>query len=221
MVTLNAQVATTGFAIVWIGGKLARSNLLLPVRAAELVLEQLLAIQPVLHTIAIYHEQRRVPFVSGLDDVRWRWVQRVIASCRSQSAFSIRVTGVVEQLVLGSTPVDMVVFLGSTIEESGVPARTQLPVHRQLEVRELILGDEVFDRAGLGENTIDDPPARGHRLCLVSTPRIGVGAVEQRAPARRRLLSRQAGCPRRCASAARRLCAVAHCRAGSKRQNEV
>ena len=48
MVALNADVALFGAAVVRPARELARRDLCLPVRAPELVLEQLLAVEPVL-----------------------------------------------------------------------------------------------------------------------------------------------------------------------------
>ena len=65
-------------------------------------------------------------------------------------------SGVVEQLVLGRAPIDVIVFFGAAIKNSGVTARAQFPVESKLEVSKLISGDDVLDGAGLGQHAIDD-----------------------------------------------------------------
>src|SRR5205814_5510248 len=116
--------------------------------------------------------------------------QCVIRPGGGQPALTVRMPGVVQQLILGSAPVDVVVLLGAAIENTGVATRTQLPVERELKVAELIFGDDVVHRSGFGEDAVDDPPTSRHRLGLVTAPCIGVCAVEERAPTSSALFSR-------------------------------
>src|SRR4051812_26683996 len=95
-------------------------------------------------------------------------------------------TGIVQQLVLRRAPVDVIVFLGASVKDAGVPAWTELPIERELEVSELFLADQITDRTRLGQYSVGNAPARGKGLILVAAPRIGVGAVEQGAPRSRR-----------------------------------
>src|SRR5213593_5098964 len=100
-------------------------------------------------------------------------------------------SGVVEQLVLGRAPVNVIVFFGAAIEYAGVAARTQLPVEGELEVSELIFGHDVVDGAGLGQHAIDDAPPGRQCLLLVSAPGRRARAIEERATAGSALFSGQ------------------------------
>src|SRR6476646_4008604 len=97
-------------------------------------------------------------------------------------------SGVVEELIFGRAPVDVIVFLGAMIEDARVSAGAELPVERELEVAELVPGDEVADGSGLRQHAVDDVPAGGQCLGLVAAPGVGVGTVEERAPSRRGLV---------------------------------
>src|SRR5438445_6489395 len=100
-------------------------------------------------------------------------------------------SGVVEQLVLGRAPIDVIVFFGAAIKNSGVTARAQFPVESKLEVSKLISGDDVLDGAGLGQHAIDDAPAGRQCLPLVSAPGRGGSSIEERSPAGGALFSGQ------------------------------
>src|SRR5687768_13548891 len=95
--------------------------------------------------------------------------------------------GVIEQLVLGRTPVDVIVLLCAPIKHSGVSTRRNHPVERQLEITILIRGDEVADRTVFRQSPIDNPPPRRNGLRLVTAPARQRRAVEQRLPTRRAL----------------------------------
>jgi len=67
----------------------------------------------------------------------------------------------------------------------------ELPVERELEISELLLGQQIADRPVLRQRAIDDVPTRRERRFLVAPPGVGVGAVEQRSPPSRSLVRRQ------------------------------
>src|ERR1700674_143732 len=100
-------------------------------------------------------------------------------------------TRVVEKLILGGAPVDVIVFFGATIEDARVATRAQLPVEGQLEVSELVLRQEVTHRPCLGQRTIDDLPAGGQCRLLIASPGRSAGSVEQRSPSAGTLLGSQ------------------------------
>src|SRR5450756_945510 len=68
MITLNRDVALRGGPVFRIRHELARLDFRLPIRASELVLEELLPVQPVLDGVALDDDQRRVPLIGGLHD---------------------------------------------------------------------------------------------------------------------------------------------------------
>src|SRR6266496_1334002 len=96
--------------------------------------------------------------------------------------------GVVEELVLGRAPIDVVVLLGSTVEHSRVSAGRELPVERELEVSELIARDDVVGAAFLGERAVHNVPGGGEGLLLVAAKRSGTASIEQWAPTRGALI---------------------------------
>src|SRR5450759_5514035 len=128
--------------------------------------------------------------------------------------------GVVEELVLGRAPVDVIVLFCPAIENSRVATRTQLPVERQLEVSELVLRHEVADRPLLGQHAIDDLPARGHRRLLITTPGRGARPVEERTPPPGALLGGQRRCSCR-GTATRGWRTVPRRRAGKSEQRQL
>ncbi len=91
--------------------------------------------------------------------------------------------GVVQQLVLRRTPVDVVVAFGSAVENTGVAAGRDLPVERQLEIAELITADEVFRGKRLRERAILRVPGGWDALLLVCAPLRDRRAVEKQTPA--------------------------------------
>src|SRR5450759_2894587 len=128
--------------------------------------------------------------------------------------------GVVEELVLGRAPVDVIVLFCPAIESSRVATRTQLPVERQLEVSELVLRHEVADRPLLGQDAICDLPARGHSLLLVASPRRGACPIEERTPPAGALLGGQRR-GSRSGTATRGRRTVPHWRAGEGEQRQL
>src|SRR4029077_17387295 len=97
----------------------------------------------------------------------------------------------IQQLIFGRAPVDVIVLLSAAIKHTGVAARRELPVQRQLEVGELVFRDQVTDGCRFREHSVDDTPSRWKRRSLVSAPGSRARAVKERAPARSALFSGQ------------------------------
>src|SRR5438105_13902898 len=130
-------------------------------------------------------------------------------------------SGVVEQLVLGSAPIDVIVLLGAAVENPGVATRAQFPVERELEVSELVAGDDVVDGARFCQYAIDDAPAGGHGLLLVSAPGSSARSIEERAPAAGALFSGQRSDSRRRGARALSRGIIPHRRTGCDRQRQL
>src|SRR5687767_5651548 len=90
--------------------------------------------------------------------------------------------GVVEHLHLRTGEVGLIALLGHPIEDAAVSARLHLPLERQLEVAELIGGNDVAALPDACERAIHDAPSGGHIGPLVPAPSRGRGTIEQRAP---------------------------------------
>src|SRR6267143_167554 len=102
-------------------------------------------------------------------------------------------TRVVEKLILGCAPVDVVVIFGAAIEDTRVATRAQLPIEGQFEVSEPVLRQEVTNRPCLGQRAMDDLPAGGQCGLLITSPGRGAGSVEERPPTACPLLGGQRG----------------------------
>src|SRR5262245_45893240 len=129
--------------------ELARRDLRLPVRAAELVLDDFLPVEPVLDVRAVDDDAGRVPFAVRLDDARRRGVQPEVGCGRTEPVAAVRRVRIVEQLVLRRAPEDVFVLVRAAIEEAAVPALADLPFQLELEVAEELARDEVLDLAVL------------------------------------------------------------------------
>src|SRR6266704_804222 len=129
--------------------------------------------------------------------------------------------GIVEQLVLWRAPVDVIVLLGAAVENTGVAARTQFPVQRELEVSELVPADDVVDRTTFCQSAIDDAPTGGHCLLLVSAPGGGARSIKERAPPGGSLFSGQRSNSRRRGARALSRRIVSHRRARGDCQRQL
>src|SRR5882672_584353 len=184
VIALHRDVSALRAAIVGPFVELARLDLGFPVGTSELVLEQLDAVQPVLDVSAVGDDARRVPLADGFQMTGGRRVQRVRGAGARQSRFVVGALRVVEQLILGRAPVDVIVFLGATIEDAAVARLADLPVDRQLEIAELVLRHDVGDAVVLGERAVFDDPPLGHGIILIAAPRVERLAIEQHFPRR-------------------------------------
>src|ERR1017187_386051 len=184
VVALDADVPSARPAIIRPGGELAQLDLRLPIRTAQLVFEQLRPVEPVLDVGSSHDDPRRVPFVRGLDGSRRGRIQAVCRASSRQANLAVGCRSVIEQLVLRSAPVDVLVLLGGAIEDPRIAGRAELPVQREFKVPELLPSDEIAGTSRLRQHAAHDPPSRRHRVGLVAAPAIGRTAVEQEMPAR-------------------------------------
>ena len=153
---------------------------LLPVVGVEFVAHHLLAVEPVLDGVAAGHDPAAVPVPDRPGRVLRRRVQGVVRPVR------VRVVGpegAVADLVLGGVLVDVLGVLGGPVEDAAVAAVRHLPVERQLEVAELLLGDQVAGLLDPDQRPVDRLPAGRDALLLVAPPALRRGAVEQQPPA--------------------------------------
>src|ERR671915_810119 len=100
-------------------------------------------------------------------------------------------TGVVEHLHLRPGVVRLLSFLGDPVEDAAVAAWLHLPLEQQLEVAELVGGDEIPAPANARDRAINHTPAVGNVGPFKTAPSGGGRAIEQRAPPRGALLGRQ------------------------------
>jgi len=85
VIALDADVSLLRKAIMGILPELACRDARLPVVAAELVLDNLLPVQPMIDVRARHHDARLVPLAGRLDDAAGRPVERVRRSSRASS----------------------------------------------------------------------------------------------------------------------------------------
>src|SRR2546426_5698618 len=72
---LEADVPLGIAAVVRVRGELARLDARLPVRTAELVLNDLDAVEPVLDVVPVHHETDLVPLTRGLHEAGGRGIR--------------------------------------------------------------------------------------------------------------------------------------------------
>src|SRR5712691_13227238 len=162
--------------------ELAARDFGIPIRAAQLVLEQLEAVQPVLDVVAVDDEPRRVPFAAGVDVAGRGRIEVVGRARRRHARLAIRVLRVIQDLHFHRVPVDLVAILAGAIEDTAVAAGLDLPVNAQLEILELVGRDDVATGADPRERAILHRPAVGDRRLAVVAPASGCLAIEQQAP---------------------------------------
>src|SRR5437867_4290286 len=89
---------------------------------------------------------------------------------------------VVEQLILGRAPVDVVVLFRPAIEDAGVAHGREPPIESEVEVGVFVGGDDVVRPDGFGERSVLDVPRRRNALRLVAAPPVRRGPVEGKLP---------------------------------------
>src|SRR5579864_5305137 len=182
VVALHPQMAARRAPVVGPDGELARLDAGGPVGAAELVLEQFDAVQPVLDMRTFRDDACRVPFADPLQMTLGGRVHGVRGAGAGEPRLVVLGMDVVEELILGRAPVDVVVLLGAAVEDAAVTRLADLPVHLELEVAEFVLRHDVGDRPVLGQRAVDNVPAGGHLVGLVSAPVVQGGPVKERPP---------------------------------------
>ena len=174
-------------------------------RRAEVELDDLRAVEPVLAVVAAEDDSRRVPLADrrqALGAVRRdQIVQRARAMRRN---LVVVVERVVDELILEAERgvVRRVLereLLGDVVLHAAVHRRRRLPIERELEIAERVDGHEVAAVRGLPvghlrhvaardlhDRAVDDLPVRGrHTVVSQPAPAGERLAVEQKAPALR------------------------------------
>src|SRR5690606_10449452 len=172
-------------------GELARGDAFFPLPAAELVLDDLDTVQPVLDAVADRDDPRFVPLPGGADDAARRGIEAVARTGARQRIPAVRVPRVVEHLHLRGTLVDPFVSLLGAVEDAAVTAGADLPLERELEVAVLRLRDDVAARTDTCERAVPDGPAFGELGAVIPAPAVERPAVEKQDPARPALGVRQ------------------------------
>src|SRR5882672_7862351 len=139
--------------------ELAGGDLRLPVGAPELVVDNLLPVQPMLDVRTLDDDPRRVPFAERLDDASGRLVERVCGGRGSQTFLPVRRIRIVEQLILRRAPVDVIVLARAAVEDPAVAALPDLPLEFELEIAEFLPRDEIIDGAILRQRVATQMPA--------------------------------------------------------------
>ena len=196
LVLLQDDVA--GFREAVVGPRLEFTvrDLCLPRVGPQLVLEQLLAVHPVLDVAPLDHDAAFVPFARRLGDVDGRRIQVVIGT-RSAVAvlacFGIRMALVVEQLVLRPGEIARLVArrLDDAVHHAAVAAWGDLPVELEVEAGVLLVARDVGGLADACQRAVLRRPAVRHRRLVVAMPARGRRAVEEQHPAVGLLLRRQ------------------------------
>ena len=112
----------------------AGGDAVLPVGRAELVAQDLGAVEPVLDMLALDHDAADVPLANGPGEVGARWIDGVDAGRRRDGLPAVGMARVVEDLVLG-TAEDVGVRSGRhAIEDAGIAARRNLPLEIERKV---------------------------------------------------------------------------------------
>src|ERR1043166_1800856 len=150
-VVLEPDVALRRLPVLGPLLELALVDPLGPIRAPQLVLQQLLPVEPVLDVVAPDHDAGRVPFSRGLHHAARRGVQPVVGAGRGEWILAVGMGRVIEHLHFGGAVVDELRARGGAVEEAAVPPGRDLPVHRELEVPVSVGGDDVAAAAHPGE----------------------------------------------------------------------
>src|SRR6185437_14890646 len=180
MVALDADVAAVCHAVLRPILELARRDAGIPIRTPELVLDDFLAVEPVLHMRAVDDDARRVPFVGGRYLPARYGIERVVGRRPTIGRLVVRRADVVLELILRPAPVDVIVVLGGAIEDAAVASVADLPFELELEVPELFFRHEIFDAAGLRDRAVNDVPAGRNGVAVEAAPGRHRRAVEQR-----------------------------------------
>src|SRR5467141_256063 len=162
--------------------ELASHHFRIPIATAQLVLEQLEPVEPMLDMIAVHDEACRVPFAAGVYVSGRRWIEIVGRARGRQRRLAVGMLGIVQHLHLDRVPVDLVRILGDAIEDAAVAARHDLPVDRQLEILEFVGGDDVAAGPGATEGTILHHPSVGDGLLPVIPPPRRRFPIKQESP---------------------------------------
>src|SRR5207244_9326753 len=165
-----------------ISGKLARRDPALPVGALKLVFDDFAAVEPMLDVRALHHQPRLVPVIEREHHALRRTVEREGGGCGREAAAAVGGVRVIEKLVFGCAPVDVIVLARAAIEDAAVAGLADLPLELELEIGEALLRDPVVDHAVLCEPPAGDAPARGKTRLLPAAPVGRAVILKQRVP---------------------------------------
>ena len=84
-------------------------------------------------------DARGVPVADRFEMSGWRRVQSIRGARAGEPRLVVVGLDVVEELILGCAPVNVVVLLGAAIEDPAVARLADLPIHLELEIAELVL----------------------------------------------------------------------------------
>jgi hypothetical protein len=87
--------------------------------------------------------------------------------------------------------VDRFACLGCTVEDAAVATGGDLPLEGELEIPELVDGDDVATLADTRQRAVDDLPSLRYVGAAIAAPAGGGLPVEERPPSSRLLLRRQ------------------------------
>ena len=132
------------------------------------VLDHLEAVEPVLDVRPLRDDARGVPLADRLQVPCRRRIEAVGRGGAGQPRLVVGRFGIVEQLVLGAGGVDAVVvglareigILDAAVENPAVAGATDAPLELELEVAELILGDQIAGVSVLGQRAVGDAASR-------------------------------------------------------------
>ena len=182
---LQGDMAAVEAGIIRKVFEFAGGHSLLPVVAAQLVLEQLHVVHPVLDVVTPDDDAAAVPLADRLRDVADRCVQSVVCTGGCFGPFPIHVNVIVQHLELratGTGAADAVRLLNIE-KEAAVPPLGHLPFELQLEIVKLLVRNDVAARRNAGQRAIPRLPAVGACVTAKSAPAVGRLAIEQQLPA--------------------------------------
>ena len=111
-----------------------------------------------------HDEPRIVPFADRPRDIAHRRLQSVIGAGGGQRVLAVRVTGVVEDLHLGSALPHLGADIHHAKDDAAVAAFGDLPLQPQIEIAELVDGDDVAAGSGSRQRSVNHGPTRRRRI---------------------------------------------------------
>src|SRR5690348_7785880 len=119
---------------------------------------------------ALHDDPRLVPVIERPHHPLRGTVERVGGGCGREAAAAVGGVGVIEELVFGPAPVDVIVLARAAIEDAAVAGPPDLPLELELEIPEALLRDQVVDHAVLSEHAAGDVPASGKSGLFPAAP---------------------------------------------------
>ena len=123
-----------------------------------------------------------VPLARAMHDALGRGVQPVVGARRREPVAAVGVPRIVEHLELGAAGVHRLALLGQVVHDAAVAAGGDAPLEPELEVLELVHGDDVAGRALLHQRAVRGLPALRQRGHPIAAPPVRRAAARMRAP---------------------------------------